>query len=73
MYTRDQINKAKEGSHKIAFQPGREPKTCLVEKVEGDFVWVRTMEKVGDKFVVGQKTIRLNRAASTKLIAGGYR
>lgn len=62
-FARSQIRQAKQAVHRIGFQPGAPKVMCWVQKVRGDFVWVRT---------ACGGTERLNATASKMLMDRAY-
>jgi len=67
-FNRTKIAESKVGQHCIQFSPGATTFVCTVTKVRGDYVWVKI-----PALLSRYDNVKLNQAASYKLIAGDYR
>jgi uncharacterized protein (UPF0248 family) len=65
-FSRAQIAAAKQGTHKIRWQPDRKPEEC---RVRGDHVYVEPVSRT----LVLRRAIQLNGTASQNLVEGKYR
>jgi hypothetical protein len=73
-FSREQIAAAKQGTHKISWQPNGKPEECRAVRVKGDFVYVVPVE-ASDRWSSNGKIqpVRLNGTASRLLIENRYR